>query len=241
MAPDVLVTKPVDWNCNKGNPEKQVSANINGDIFKDAKGNPVTDAKNNVIPVITPLPGYDDWNHLRLKGYFPAAPAPTGRSISDGGGADLIMANSYGLPSVEGLSAGTENGSIVLSWVPLEQSRVIGYRVTRADASGRKSVQTVFTSRYLDPAPAQAGQSIAYDVQGLYLPHGNGTNLQWIGASPGGTNLRIGNAPFTVPAESLDPAALDELKQLAGAMQNPPPVGDATVVLLTPAASIVVQ
>jgi hypothetical protein len=239
----VSITAPVDWNCNQMIDPQPVSAPIDGST------------------PLTVLVGHDDWGNISLPAGLNGL-GVTGKSPPAGpssGELSLAAANGILLPPVRGLSAVSANGAIELTWTPLNQSRVVGYEVTKTDSSGAQTVVTTLAPHYVDSSKPAGDKGNKYDVQGLYVPHGFAGSIKSTKTAAGGNGLSIkGNTVSVAAPGFLSASLMGSLRQQsrtifrqmstgatagfgAADLNSAAQIGTAPVILQTKAASIVVR
>ncbi len=110
------------------------------------------------------------------------------------------------------------NEGVALTWTPLPQSRVVGYKVTKTAASGVTTVATTPAPSYLDREASSRpsdDKGTTYDMaQALYVPHGFSGILDLLNPGTAQTDVRVnGYALGMASREVLDPRAASELRR----------------------------
>ena len=104
---------------------------------------------------------------------------------------------------MQGLSAVSGNGVVALSWTPFEQSRIVGYEITKVSAGGKQTIATTFTPSYSENNKSTGDKGDTYEVQALYLPHGFAGNVKMVKAASGANTLLIGESAVAINAEEI--------------------------------------
>jgi hypothetical protein len=171
----VSIVGSVAWDCD---PSARIRPNVKADINGDGKQ--------------TDLPGFNDWQNISL------VPIDTSRAgsarplrLSPLTELSLAEANRITLPSVRGLKAAAENGSVKLEWSPIRSSRIVAYSVARTLKGKTEAEFTTENSTFTDLV-SSGNTQYTYVVTAKYLPHGASTNIN-INAEDAG-----GNGKFTV-------------------------------------------